>query len=153
MSPPRLNIVIFGLSITSSWGNGHATTFRGLVRELVARGHDVLFLERDVPWYAANRDLPRLRRGRLALYSSLEELRDRFAREVRDADLVIVGSYVPDGAVVGEWVTATARGASAFYDIDTPVTLAKLGRGETEYLTPGLIPRCMSWPVPLMATR
>jgi spore maturation protein CgeB len=141
MSPPRLDIVILGLSITSSWGNGHATTFRGLVRELVARGHDVLFLERDVPWYAANRDLPRLRRGRLALYSSLEELRDRFAREVRDADLVVVGSFVPDGSAVGEWVTATARGVSAFYDIDTPVTLAKLGRGETEYLTPGLIPR------------
>lgn len=53
-----MKIVIAGLSITSSWGNGHATTFRGLVRELSARGHEVLFLERDVPWYATNRDLP-----------------------------------------------------------------------------------------------
>ena len=58
MSPPRLDIVILGLSITSSWGNGHATTYRGLVQALVARGHDVLFLERDVPWYAEARDLP-----------------------------------------------------------------------------------------------
>ena len=138
---PRLRIVMLGLSITSSWGNGHATTYRGLVRELTARGHDVLFLERDVEWYAANRDLPRPPHGRTALYRSLNELRRRFTRAVREADLVMVGSYVPDGAKVGEWVTRTARGVTAFYDIDTPVTLARLARGEFEYLTRALIPR------------
>lgn len=141
MSAPPLRIVICGLSITSSWGNGHATTYRGLVRELAARGHDVLFLERDVPWYAANRDLPDPPFGRTALYASLEELKDRFAKDVREADFVMVGSYVPEGVAVGEWVTATARGRKAFYDIDTPVTLAKLRRGENEYLSPALIPR------------
>src|ERR1041385_2338508 len=73
----KLKIAILGLSITSSWGNGHATTYRGLVRELVARGHDVLFLERDVPWYAENRDLPNPPFGRTALYADLAELRDR----------------------------------------------------------------------------
>jgi spore maturation protein CgeB len=134
-----LRIVILGLSITSSWGNGHATTFRGLVRELVARGHDVLFLERDVPWYASNRDLPQPPYGRTELYSNLEELQDRFAGDVRAADLTIVGSYVPEGVAVGEWVTGIAR-HSAFYDIDTPVTLAKLERGDYEYLSPHLIP-------------
>jgi spore maturation protein CgeB len=141
VSQPSLDIVILGLSITSSWGNGHATTYRGLVRELSARGHRVRFLERDVPWYAENRDLPRPPYGETALYSNLEELRDRFTAAVREADLVIVGSYVPEGVAVGEWVTATAAGATAFYDIDTPVTLAKLGRGDHEYLTPELIPR------------
>jgi spore maturation protein CgeB len=135
-----LDIVILGLSITSSWGNGHATTYRGLVRELSARGHRVLFLERDVPWYADNRDLPEPPYGRTVLYSGLEELKDRFAKDVRSADLVIVGSYVPEGVEVGQWVTGTARGATAFYDIDTPVTLAKLSRGDHEYLTPELIP-------------
>jgi spore maturation protein CgeB len=140
MNPPRLRIVILGLSITSSWGNGHATTYRGLVRELTARGHDVLFLERDVPWYASNRDLPRPKYGRTVLYLDLAELKRRFAAEVAEADLVIVGSYVPEGADVGTWVTQTARGLTAFYDIDTPVTLAKLGRGEDEYLTADLIP-------------
>src|SRR3712207_3615745 len=134
-----LRIVFLGLSITSSWGNGHATTYRGLVRELWARGHDVLFLERDVPWYAANRDLPRPPYGRTELYADLGELKKRFTDEVRDADFVIVGSYVPEGVAVGEWVTATARGATAFYDIDTPVTLAKLERGDYEYLGPDLI--------------
>jgi spore maturation protein CgeB len=136
-----MNTVILGLSITSSWGNGHATTYRGLVRELTRRGHSVLFLERDVPWYAAHRDLPAPPYGRTELYGSVGELRERFGRVVRDADLVMVGSYVPDGIAVGEWVVSAAEGITAFYDIDTPVTLAKLERGEAEYLTPELIRR------------
>jgi spore maturation protein CgeB len=140
METERMRIVILGLSITSSWGNGHATTYRGLVRELVRRGHDVLFLERDVPWYASNRDLARPPYGHTELYSSLDDLKDRFAREVRRADLVVVGSYVPQGVDVGRWVQQTARGVTAFYDIDTPVTLAKLARRDFEYLSPELIP-------------
>ena len=137
----QLRIVILGLSITSSWGNGHATTYRGLVRELSARGHEVLFLERDMPWYAANRDLTAIPSARIELYSSLQQLKDRFAGDVRQADVVIVGSYVPEGVAVGEWVTATSCGLTVFYDIDTPVTLAKLGRGDIEYLSLALIPR------------
>ena len=136
-----LKIVILGLSITSSWGNGHATTYRGLVRELVARGHEVLFLERDRPWYAAHRDLPHPPYGQTQLYTSLEELKDSFSQDILSADLVIVGSYVPEGVAVGEWVTMTARGIAAFYDIDTPVTLARLEQGNWEYVSPELIPR------------
>ena len=135
-----LRIVILGLSITSSWGNGHATTFRGLMRELTARGHDVLFLERDVPWYSTSRDLPHPPYGRTELYSTLDDLNERFASDVREADTVIVGSYVPEGVAVGGWVQRTARGVKAFYDIDTPVTLAKLARGDYEYISPALIP-------------
>jgi spore maturation protein CgeB len=141
MSGRSLKIVILGLTITSSWGNGHATTFRGLVRELDALGHDVLFLERDVPWYARNRDLPNPPYGRICLYASLDALKEGYAEDIRGADFVMVGSYVPDGVAVGEWVTQTARGVTAFYDIDTPVTLAKLAAGDYEYLTPVLIPR------------
>lgn len=136
-----LSIVILGLSITSAWGNGHATTYRALVRELCARGHRVLFLERDAPWYARNRDLARPPYARTEIYGSVDELRTRFAQEVRDADLVIVGSYVPDGIEVGRWVVETARGATAFYDIDTPVTLARLAAGDCAYLAADLVPR------------
>ena len=136
-----LRIVIIGLSITSSWGNGHATTYRGLVRELARIGHDILFLERDVEWYAANRDLPHPPHGRTALYRSLDELKHTFAAEIEGADLVIVGSFVPEGSEVGRWVVAHAGGIKAFYDIDTPVTLAKLARGEEEYISRELIPR------------
>jgi spore maturation protein CgeB len=139
MSQGSLQIVILGLSITSSWGNGHATTFRGLVRELTARGHQVTFLERDVPWYASNRDLPHPQYCATHLYGSLAELKATYSRQVQEADLVVVGSYVPEGVAVGDWVVATARGVKAFYDIDTPVTLAKLARQDYEYLHPRLI--------------
>jgi spore maturation protein CgeB len=131
-----MKIVILGLSITSSWGNGHATTYRGLVRELVKRGHAVTFLERDVPWYAEHRDLPRPPYGSTHLYADLHALRDLYRDEVREADVVIVGSYVPDGVQVGDWVQQQAEGLTAFYDIDTPVTLARIARGEHEYLHP-----------------
>jgi spore maturation protein CgeB len=137
----KMKIVICGLSITSTWGNGHATTYRGLVRELQRRGHDVLFLEHDKPWYASNRDMTAPPYGRTELYQSIDDLKQRFIGDVRDADAVIVGSYVPQGVEVGAWVTDNARGVTAFYDIDTPVTLAKLARGDFEYLAPSLIPR------------
>lgn len=130
-----MKIVIIGLSITSSWGNGHATTYRGLARELAARGHAVLFLERERSWYADNRDLRRLPGVEIALYHSLAELKRRFTDEVRDADAVIVGSFVPSGVAVGDWVLRTAKGATAFYDIDTPVTLAGLQGGSVAYLS------------------
>jgi spore maturation protein CgeB len=136
----RLDIVVVGLSITSSWGNGHATTYRALVRALADRGHRVLFLERDVPWYAANRDLPEPPYGRTALYGSLAELREVHGPAIRGADLAVVGSYVPDGRAVGRLVQELARGTTAFYDIDTPVTLAALRRGDCEYLSPELVP-------------
>lgn len=136
-----LNIVIFGLSVTSSWGNGHATTYRALMRGLHARGHRILFLERNLPWYAQNRDLPRLPFGKVHTYSDLAAMKERFRETVAEADLVIVGSYVPEGINLGEWVIRTAKGATAFYDIDTPVTLAALERGACDYLSPRLISR------------
>jgi spore maturation protein CgeB len=136
-----LDFVFIGLSITSSWGNGHATTYRGLLRELEERGHNILFLERDVPWYADNRDLPNPPYGRTELYENLEDLFERFTLAIREADVVVVGSYVPDGIDVGKWVLENARGTTAFYDIDTPVTLANLAAGKCDYLSKELIRR------------
>lgn len=136
-----LRIVVLGLSITSSWGNGHATTYRALIRALHDRGHQVTFLERDVPWYAQNRDLPNAPYVEVALYQDLSELKQRFGDAVASADLVIVGSYVPDGIEVGNWVTQRAKGVTAFYDIDTPITLAKLEEGSLPYLSRELVAR------------
>lgn len=134
-----MKLVVLGLSLSSAWGNGHATTFRALLRAFGARGHSILFLERDKPWYAAHRDLGEQDYCELAFYDSVEEL-NRWRSEVASANAVMVGSYVPDGVEVGRWVQRTAQGVTAFYDIDTPVTLAKLARGDFEYLTPELIP-------------
>jgi spore maturation protein CgeB len=136
----NLNIVIIGLSVTSSWGNGHATTYRALIEALVKRGHHVTFLERDVPWYRGHRDLIKPSGWTIKLYQSLQDIPRRHSSLIRDANLVILGSYVPDGIAIAEWVTAHAQGITAFYDIDTPVTLAGLDKG-LEYLSAAMIPR------------
>lgn len=133
MKTRPMKLVVLGLSLSSSWGNGHATTFRALLKAFARRGHDILFLERDVPWYAPHRDLAEPDFCRLEFYRSLADLED-WRREIENADAVIVGSYVPQGVDVGRWVKDTAHGVVAFYDIDTPVTLAKLAAGDEEYL-------------------
>jgi spore maturation protein CgeB len=135
-----MNIVVLGLSLSSSWGNGHATTYRGLLQGLASQGHDVLFLERDVPWYAQHRDLADPQFCALEYYSSLADLRRRFAAAISDADAVLIGSYVPEGVNVIDLVAELDPGQICFYDIDTPVTLARLTRGDEEYLARRQIP-------------
>ena len=135
-----LHLVVLGLSLSSSWGNGHATTYRALLKAFAARGHRVSFLERDVPWYGGeHRDLAAPDFCELVFYRDVEDLR-RHAPTLRAADAVLVGSYVPDGVTVGAWAQATACGPVVFYDIDTPVTLAALEAGGAEYLSAPLIP-------------
>ena len=141
MSSQQLDCVFLGLSITSTWGNGHATTYRSLVKELAARGHRVTFLERDVPWYASKREFDQLPYCNIGLYSSLDELKDRFHRLLQTADAVVVGSYVPEGVQAGRWITSIARHLTAFYDIDTPVTLTNLLAGKCEYISKDLYPK------------
>jgi spore maturation protein CgeB len=137
----KLDIMMFGLSITSSWGNGHATTYRALVKALAARGHRITFLERDVPWYRDNRDLTSSPYCRIALYDSLRQVSEQYGSMLASADVVLLGSFVPDGAALGDWITSTARGVTVFYDIDTPVTLSKLANNSAEYISPQLVPR------------
>ncbi len=134
-----MQIVILGLSITSSWGNGHATTYRGLLRELNRLGHELLFLEREQPWYAQHRDTTSLKYCQIGIYQDLADLKKRFSANIEAADCVMVGSYVPDGIEVGEWVIRMAGGTVAFYDIDTPVTLASLRVGKCSYLSKKLV--------------
>jgi spore maturation protein CgeB len=136
-----LDIVILGLSITSSWGNGHATTYRALIKALAARGHRITFLERERPWYRANRDLPAAPYCRIKLYNNLADVPGRFGQCIVDADLVILGSFVPDGIALADWMTMNARGVTAFYDMDTPVTLARLAESGADYISAAMIPR------------
>jgi spore maturation protein CgeB len=131
-----MRTVVLGLSITSSWGNGHATNFRALCSALRARGHEVFFLERDMPWYRSSRDFTA---PWVELYDSVEDLRT-WTEAVQEADLVLIGSFVPEGVEVAEWALETARGVVGFWDIDTPVTFAAMRRDECEYLTPALVP-------------
>jgi spore maturation protein CgeB len=135
-----MRLVVFGLSLSSSWGNGHATTYRALLGALARRGHEIRFLEREQPWYGAHRDLPEPDFCTLHFYEGFDDL-VAYRAMIAEADAVIVGSYVPDGIEVGHMVQDCARGVTAFYDIDTPVTLATLEAGECTFLSPDLIAR------------
>jgi spore maturation protein CgeB len=127
-----MKIVVFGLTVSSSWGNGHATLWRGLIKALAARGHQVVFFERDAPYYAENRDLHELPgRGELVLYPDWESVRRRALAEIADADVAMVTSYCPDGLDATEAVLGARRALRTFYDLDTPVTLSRMARGET----------------------
>jgi spore maturation protein CgeB len=130
-----MKIVIFGLSITSSWGNGHATTFRALCRALHGRGHKIVFYEKNAEWYASNRDLPNPEFCDVRIFENWREIVPRVRRELSDCDVAIVGSYFPHGVAALDEVLDSSVAVRAFYDIDTPITVAQLReRGETEYL-------------------
>lgn len=136
MAPMRF--VIFGLTVSSSWGNGHATLWRGLWRALVRRGHSIVFFERDVPYYADHRDVHELPGGELVLYRDWDAILPRARRELADADVAMVTSYCPDGRVATDLLADSGtRAAKLFYDLDTPVTLDNLAAGrEIAYIGP-----------------
>lgn len=132
-----MKLVIFGLTLSSSWGNGHATLWRGLCRALARLGHQVVFFERDVPYYASQRDLVELPGTDLRLYANWEEVLPSARREVAEADVAMVTSYCPDGVAATDLVLGSDGPKRVFYDLDTPVTLARLEAGEpVPYLGP-----------------
>jgi spore maturation protein CgeB len=133
-----MKLVVFGLTLSSSWGNGHATLWRGLCRALARRGHRVVFFERDVPYYAIHRDLRELPGTDLRLYESWEGALPEARRQVADADAALVTSYCPDGVAASDLVLSADGPTSVFYDLDTPITLERLAAGEeVPYLPPG----------------
>ena len=136
-----MKIVLFGLTVTSSWGNGHATTFRSLLKALAARGHVIDFIEKDVEWYRNNRDLTSPTFCTVHLYEEWNQASARLLAIARDADVIVVGSYFPDTIAAMGALVAQGSKTIVFYDIDTPITLAALeADGRTDYLTAALIP-------------
>jgi spore maturation protein CgeB len=133
-----MRFVVFGLTVSSSWGNGHATLWRGLAGALGRMGHHLEFYERDAPWYASHRDLVALEGGTLRLYERLEDVRRGAEAALDSADVALVTSYCPDALAATDLVLGSAARLKAFYDMDTGVTLARLGAGEpVEWLGPG----------------
>ncbi len=130
-----MKLVVFGLSISSSWGNGHATTYRALLRAFAARGHEVVFYEWDAPWYRGeHRDLPDPNFCRLVLYGEWEEIASQALADARGADATLVGSYVHQGAQVIDDLAEGGIDPLFFYDIDTPVTVSLLRSANADYL-------------------
>ncbi len=136
-----MKLVVFGLSITSTWGNGHGTTFRALLRALRRRGHEIVFFEKDVEWYASNRDLPEPDFCTVILFEDWRQVLPIVKQQLRDADAVMVGSYVPDGIEVIDEIADSNVGLKTFYDIDTPITTAALrSDGRTSYIEARQVP-------------
>jgi spore maturation protein CgeB len=125
-----MKLVVFGLTMSSSWGNGHATLWRGLCRAMVQRGHQVVFFERDVPYYAAHRDLTAMDGVRLVLYPSWESVLPIARAELDDAEVGMVTSYCPDGILASE-LLGEGTAMRVFYDLDTPVTLEAVRAGRS----------------------
>jgi spore maturation protein CgeB len=132
-----MEIVVFGLSVSSSWGNGHATLWRGLIHALARMGHRVVFYEWDAPYYAPHRDCFGLPNGELRLYAHWKDVRAGAAELLRHADVGLVTSYCPHGLEATELVLDSPVPRKVFYDLDAPITLDRLERGETvEYIGP-----------------
>lgn len=134
-----MHFVVFGLSVSSSWGNGHATIWRSLIKGLGRRGHTVSFYERNVSYYASTRDAWTPPAGvRLLLYDCLEEVRNDAARDLDHADLALSTSYCPDGPAAAHLILNSHARVKGFYDLDTPVTLNSLHEGcRAPYLPEG----------------
>jgi spore maturation protein CgeB len=131
-----MQLVVFGLSVSSSWGNGHATLWRGLIHGLARAGHRVVFFERDTPYYAAHRDCHGLPNGQLALYEDWPSVRSAARQALEGADAALVTSYCPDGVAATKLLLESRVPIKGFYDLDTPITLERMARGEpVPYLT------------------
>jgi spore maturation protein CgeB len=129
-----LKITLFGLSLSSSWGNGHATPYRAIVRALHRLGHRVTFYEREVPYYAQHRDFTQWAYCDLKLYSSWDAIRREALAEAASSDVVMTASYVPEGARVADELLSLNGPLRVYYDLDTPVTLQQLKLGDLDYL-------------------
>lgn len=129
-----MKITVFGLTISSSWGNGHATPYRAILRALHRRGHQITFFEKDVEYYYWRRDFTSCDYCDLVLYPSWQDVRSRALAEAAESDVVMVGSYCPEGALICDEVLSLSRPAHVFYDLDTPITIANLKSGDLDYL-------------------
>ncbi len=116
-----MKIVIFGLTVSSSWGNGHATLWRGLIRALTDLGWHVVFFEQDTPYYSDTRDLHEIAGGELIIYPDWHAVRESAQRHIAEADVAIVTSYCPDGVAATALLAGAHRPLRIFYDLDTPV--------------------------------
>jgi spore maturation protein CgeB len=132
--PFLVKVAVFGLTISSSWGNGHATPYRAILRALHRMGHELQFFEKDVPYYRARRDFDSTDYCGLTLYPDWQSVRATALAHANESDVVITASYVPEGRTINDDVLSLARPLRVFYDLDTPVTLGQLESGETDYL-------------------
>lgn len=129
-----MRIAIFGLTISSAWGNGHAPLWRGLGKALVDLGHELVFFERDLPRFASTRDWTALpadfANSKLELYPDWSTIERRACRELASCDVAIVSSYCFDAQAATDAIMDAHHPLAVFYDLDTPITVDMLRSGK-----------------------
>jgi spore maturation protein CgeB len=133
VSARGLHLAVFGLTVSSSWGNAHAKMWRGLARALARLKVRLTFFERHEPRFADARDGVTFPGIDLVLYDDWATVEPTARAAVLGADAAIVTSLCPDGPQAADLVRARGRFA-IFYDLDTPVTLGSLDGQPAPYL-------------------
>src|SRR3954471_21868359 len=93
-----LKVTFFGLTLSSSWGNGHATPYRAILRALHRQGLRLTFYEKDVPYYARHRNFQSCDYCDVVFYADWNQARAGALKEASDSDVVVSASYTPEGA-------------------------------------------------------
>lgn len=129
-----MKLSFFGLTISSSWGNGHATPYRAIIRALHRLGHQIHFFEKDAPYYSSRRDFYSCDYCQLTIYSDWSSIRAQALAVAAESDAVITASFLPEGQRINDELLELTRPVHVFYDLDTPVTLCRMEQDGVEYL-------------------
>jgi spore maturation protein CgeB len=138
-----LKIAFFGSSLLSSYWNGAATYYRGLLKALAARGHDITFYEPDVYERQQHRDIDPPYWCRVVVYDGTIEALKEVALEAGNADIVVKTSGVgfeDDALLEAVFVAARPDALKIFWDVDAPATIAEL-RANSEHLLRKMLPK------------
>jgi spore maturation protein CgeB len=125
-----MRVAFFGSSLVSAYWNGAATYYRGIIRALAGRGHEITFYEPDAYGRQAHRDMDDPEWARVVVYPGEgEEGVRRVLEEARAADLVVKASGVGVFDALLESAVLelkTSRRLVVFWDVDAPATLARV---------------------------
>jgi spore maturation protein CgeB len=138
-----MRIAFFGSSLVSAYWNGAATYYRGLIRALSARGHEVTFFEPDALGRQQHRDMDDPDWARVVVYPAEEGAVLRALEEARSFDLIVKASGVGvfDGLLEAGVAEMRQPGSIvAFWDVDAPATLERVENDQADPLR-ALIPR------------
>jgi spore maturation protein CgeB len=135
-----VKVAFFGSSLVSSYWNGAATYYRGLIRALHRRGHRVTFYEPDAYERQAHRDIADPDWVEVIVYEPTAAAALALVERAQRADVVVKATGVGVLDELLEEAVAEVRGVSVFWDVDAPATLARLDADPDDPLR-ALVPR------------
>ncbi|RAK60929.1 hypothetical protein DJ021_14480 [Phenylobacterium hankyongense] len=124
-----MKIAFYGSSLLSSYWNGAATYYRGMLSELAKRGYDVTFYEPDAFDRQSHRDIEPPEWAKVVVYPATESAVRKVMDCAAEADVVVKASGVgvfDDVLLEGVMALARPHAVKIFWDVDAPATLADL---------------------------